>query len=58
METNAQRPTGQEDAVSVLNAGIAALDLARKNSNMATTKAIFRSATDVLTMARVRFSLL
>ena len=50
METGPQRPPGQEDAVSALNNAL-------KNSNIATVRAIFRSATNLLTMTRVRLSL-
>ena len=57
METVPQQPTGREDIISALNAAIATLDLARNNSNVGTAKNIFRSATDILTTARVRFSL-
>ena len=57
METDPQRPTGREDTVSALNAAVAALNLAQKNSNTAAVRAIFRSATDLLTMTRVRFFL-
>ena len=48
-----QRPTGREDTIPSLNAAIAALNLAQKNSNIATARAIFRSATDLLTTTRV-----
>ena len=57
METAPQQPTGREDTISALNAAIATLDLARNNSNVGTAKNIFRSATDILTTARVRFFL-
>ena len=54
MET---RPTGREDTISSLNAAIAILNLAQKNSKIATARAIFRSATNLLTATRVRSSL-
>ena len=57
METSPQRPTGQENTTSTLNAAMAALNLARDNSNIGTVKAIFRSSIDLLATARVCFSL-
>ena len=57
METDPQRPTGREDTISAMNAAIAALNLAQKNSNIAATKAIFRTAADLLTTTLVCFSL-
>ena len=53
METDPQRPTGREDTTPSLNVAIAAQNLAWKNSNVAATKSVFRSVTDLLTMARV-----
>ena len=53
METDPQRPTGREDTLSSLNAAIATLNLARNSSNIGTAKTIFRSATDILTTAKV-----
>ena len=58
MEANPQRPTAREDIISALNAAIATLDLARNNSNIGRAKTIFRSATDILTTARVCPSLI
>ena len=57
MGTELQRPTRRENTISAVNTAITALDLARNKSNIGTVKAIFRSATDLLTTARVRFSL-
>ena len=53
METDLQRPTRREDAVPTIDTTVAALDLARNNSNIGTAKAIFRSATDLLATTRV-----
>ena len=58
MKSESQRPKGQEDAISVLNAAIEALNLAEKNSSIPPTKTVFAAASTLLTMIRVRFLLL
>ena len=57
METDPQRPASREDIISAMNAAIATLNLARNNSSIGTAKTVFRSAVDLLTTARVCFSL-
>jgi hypothetical protein len=58
MKAESQRPKGREDAISVLNATIEALDLADKNSSITPAKTAFATASTLLTMIRVRFLLL
>jgi hypothetical protein len=58
MKAESQQPEGQEDAISVLNAAIEALDLADKNSGIAEVRPVLATANTLLKMIRVRFLLL
>ena len=53
MTTNSQRPKGRENAVSLLNAAIDAMDLAEKISSITPAKAVFATVSVILTMIKV-----
>ena len=57
MEVESQRPNlrGREGAMSVLNAAIEALNLAKELSSITPAKAIFGSVSVTLSMIRVSF---
>ena len=57
METESQRPRGREGAVSALSAATEALNLAEKNSSITSAKAVFNTASNLLTIVRVCFLL-
>ena len=56
MEAKSQRTKRRDDALSLLNAAIETVNLAKEVSSMTPAKAIFGSASILLTMIRVRFS--
>ena len=56
MEAESQRSKGRDGAISALNTAIEALDLA-KISNVTQAKAVFGSASILLTTIRVYFPL-
>jgi hypothetical protein len=55
MTTTSQRPNGRENAVSLLNAAIDAMDLAEKISSITPAKAVFGTVSILLAMIKVRF---
>ena len=55
MATKPQRPQGKEGALSLLNAAIDTLDLAKVSTIVTSAKAAFDSASVLLTMIRVGF---
>ena len=55
MATKSQRPKGQDGALSSLNAAIDVLNLAKEAVGMAPVGAVFKSASDLLTIIRVSF---
>jgi len=55
MDTNSQRPKGQDGALSSLNVAIEGLNLAKEIAGIAPVKAAFGSVSVLLTMVRVRF---
>ena len=55
MTTKSQRPKGREGALSSLNVAIGALNLVKEVSTIAPAKAVFNSASVLLTMIRVSF---
>ena len=57
METNPKRPK-RDTVLSSLNVTIEALNLAKDISGIAPAKTVFGSVSTLLTMIRVRFSLL
>jgi hypothetical protein len=57
MATTSQRPKGRENAVSLLNAAIDAMDLAEKISSITPARAVFATVSVLLTMIRVCFLL-
>jgi len=57
MDTNPQRPKGQDGALSSLNVAIEALNLAKEIAGITPAKAAFGSVSVLLTMVRVRFLL-
>ena len=58
MEVESQQPKGRNSAILALNAAIEALNLAEKTSSIAPAKAVFDSASVLLTLIRVCFLLL
>ena len=58
MATNPQRPKGRDGALSMLNAAIDILNLAKEISSITPAKAVFGSVSVLLAMIRVRFFLL
>jgi len=57
MATKTQRPKGRENAVSLLNAAIDAMDLAEKISSITPAKAVFATVSVLLAMLKVCFLL-
>jgi len=55
MEAKSQRPKEQEGTISVLNAAIEAMNLAKELSSVTPAKAVFGSVSVILTMTRVCF---
>jgi len=55
MEEKSQRPRDREGVISLLNATIEALNLAKEISSITPAKAAFASVSVLLTMTRVRF---
>ena len=55
MATKFQRPKGREGALSLLNAAIDAVNLAKEASSITPAKAAFGAAGVLLTMIKVRF---
>ena len=55
MDPNSRRQKRQENALSLLNAAIEAMDLVREASSPTPAKAVFGSVSMLLTMIRVRF---
>ena len=53
MVTESQRPKGRENAVSLLNAAIDAMNLAEKISSITPAKALFATVGVLLTMIKV-----
>jgi len=53
MQTNSQRPKGRDGAISSLNVAIEGLNLAKELSGVTPAKAVFGSASVLLTMIRV-----
>jgi len=53
MQINSQRPTGKDGAISSLNVAIEGLNLAKELSGVTPAKAVFGSASALLTMIRV-----
>ena len=54
MATESQRPEGNDRSLASLNGAIQALNLAKDISSVTPAKAVFGSASTVLTMIRVR----
>jgi len=57
MTTKSQRPKGRENAVSLLNAAIDAINLAENLSSITPAKAVFGTVNVLLTMVKVCFHL-
>ena len=57
MTTGSQRPKGREGALSLLNAAIDAINLAKEASSITPAKVAFGAAGILLTMIKVRFLL-
>ena len=57
MEVKSQQPKAREDVISTLNAAIEAMNLAKELTSITPAKAVFGSASVVLTMTRVSFLL-
>lgn len=55
MEDESQRPEGREGAIPALNAAIESLNPAENASSIGPARAVFDSATTLLTMIRVCF---
>ena len=55
MATKSQRPKGREGALSLLNAAIEAVNLAKEASSITPAQAAFGAAGVLLTMIKVRF---
>ena len=53
MEVELRRPKGREGAISVLDAAIEALNLAKELSSITPAKAVFGSVSVILAMIRV-----
>ena len=53
MEAESQRPEGRENTVSALGAAIGALNLAKELSSITPAKAVFGTASIILTTIRV-----
>lgn len=57
MDTNSQRQEHRDGTLSLLNAAIEAVNLAKELSGMTPAKAVFGSVSVLLTMIRVRLIL-
>jgi len=57
MQANSQQPKGRNGTISSLNIAIEGLNLAKEISSVTPAKAVFGSASLLLTMIRVRFLL-
>jgi len=57
MEAKSRRPKDQGGAISVLNAAIEAMNLAKELASITPAKAVFGSVSVILTMTRVGFLL-
>jgi len=57
MQTESQRPKGRDGAISSLNVAIEGLNLAKELSGVTPAKAVFGSASILLTMIKVCFLL-
>jgi len=55
MQANSQRPKGRDGTISSLNIAIEGLNLAKEISSVTPAKAVFGSASVLLTMIKVRF---
>ena len=53
MATGPQRPKAREGVISTLNAAIEAMNLANKRTSITPAKAVFGSASVILTLTRV-----
>ena len=56
MDMNPQRPKGQDGVLSLLNAAIEAVNLAKEISSITLAKAVFGSVSTLPTMIKVRVS--
>jgi len=57
MQTDSQRPKGKDQTISSLNVAIEGLNLAKEVSSITPAKAVFGSASILLTMIKVSFLL-
>jgi hypothetical protein len=57
MDANSQRQKHRENALSLLNVAIEAMNLAKEISSVTPAKAVFGSVSVLLTMIRVHFLL-
>ena len=57
MQANSQRPKGRDGTISSLNIAIEGLNLAKEISSVTPAKAVFGSASVLLTMIKVRLLL-
>jgi len=57
MQANSQRPKGRDGTISSLNIAIEGLNLAKELSDITPAKAVFGSASVLLTMIKVRLLL-
>ena len=57
MQTESQRPKGKDQTISSLNVAIEGLNLAKELSSVTPAKAVFGSASILLTMIKVSFFL-
>jgi len=55
MQTESQRPKGKDQTISSLNVAIEGLNLAKEVSSITPAKAVFGSASILLTMIKVSF---
>ena len=55
MATNSQQQTGQDDALSALNAAIAGLNIEKRTSSITPARAAFASVSNILTTVKVHF---
>ena len=58
MDANPQQPKGHDGVLSLLNAAIEAVNLAKEISSITPAKAVFGSVSTLLTMIKVRVSFL
>jgi len=57
MQANSQQPKGRDGTISSLNIAIEGLNLAKELSDITPARAVFGSASVLLTMIKVRFPL-